>query len=151
MVGSGRISNSSKLLCMSSLPVSMKKIPPRTSEKKGQQLFSNYNTICCHGNQWSDLAEFQLIQASMYVLLACKYEKDQMKNSRENVMTSFSPLYVYVIFFRRSRATNSVVRGRISPNFELNQALMYVVITCKYEMNPIKQVRENVMTPIFPL
>ena len=27
VVGSGRISNSSKLLCMSSLPVSMKKIP----------------------------------------------------------------------------------------------------------------------------
>ena len=29
------------------------------------------------------------------------------------------------IFFRRSRAANSVVRGRIRPNFELMQALMY--------------------------
>ena len=35
---------------------------------------------------------FKLIQASMHVLVACKYEKDQMKNSGENVMTSFSPL-----------------------------------------------------------
>ena len=35
---------------------------------------------------------FELIQAFMLVLIACKYEKDQMKNSRENVMTSFSPL-----------------------------------------------------------
>ena len=35
---------------------------------------------------------FELIQASMHVLIACKYEKDQMKNSGENVMTSFSPL-----------------------------------------------------------
>ena len=34
---------------------------------------------------------FKLIQASMHVLIACKYEKDQMKNSGENVMTSFSP------------------------------------------------------------
>ena len=35
---------------------------------------------------------FELIQASMHVLIACKYEKDQMKNSGENVMMSFSPL-----------------------------------------------------------
>ena len=35
---------------------------------------------------------FELIQASMHVLIACKYEKDQMKSSGENVMTSFSPL-----------------------------------------------------------
>ena len=35
---------------------------------------------------------FELIQAFMHVLIACKYEKDQMKKSGENVMTSFSPL-----------------------------------------------------------
>ena len=27
---------------------------------------------------------FELFQASMHVLIACKYEKDQMKNSGEN-------------------------------------------------------------------
>ena len=94
---------------------------------------------------------FKLIQAFMHVLIACKYGKDQMKNSGENVMTSFSPLLVYGIFFRRSREANSVVHGRISPNFEVIQALMYIIVTCKYEMNPIKNVRENVMTPVFPL
>ena len=35
---------------------------------------------------------FELIQAFMHVLIACKYEKDLMKNSGDNVMTSFSPL-----------------------------------------------------------
>ena len=35
---------------------------------------------------------FKLIQAFMHVLIACKYEKDQMKNSGENVMMTFSPL-----------------------------------------------------------
>ena len=45
----------------------------------------------------------------MHDLIACKYEKDQMKNSGENVMTFFSPLQVYGIFFRGSRAANSVV------------------------------------------
>ena len=73
-----------------------------------------------------------------------------MKNSGENVMTSFSPLEVYGIFFRRSRAANSVVHGRISPNLELIQALMYIIITCKYEMNPIKNVRKCDDT-VFPI
>ena len=41
------------------------------------------------GRIWQN---FELIQAFMDVLFACKYEKDQMKNSRENLMTSFSPL-----------------------------------------------------------
>ena len=87
----------------------------------------------------------------MHVLIACKYEKDQMKNSGENVMKSFTPLKIYGIFFRRSRAANAVVHGRISPNFELIQALVYIIVTCKYEMNPIKNVREKVMMSLFPL
>ena len=49
---------------------------------------------------------------------------DQLNSNREKVATAF---------FRRSRAANSVVRSRIWPNFNLTQALMYVVITCKYE------------------
>ena len=36
--------------------------------------------------------KFILIKAFMYVLITCKYEKDPIKNSRENVMTSFFPL-----------------------------------------------------------
>ena len=35
---------------------------------------------------------FELIQAFKHVLIACKYEKDQMNNSEKNVMTLFSPL-----------------------------------------------------------
>ena len=31
---------------------------------------------------------FELIQAFMHVFIVCKYEKDQIKNSGENVMTS---------------------------------------------------------------
>ena len=79
---------------------------------------------------------FELIQAFVHVLIACKYEKDQMKNSRENVM-SFSPLSVG-FFFRQSRAANSVVHGPISPNFEFFQAIMYIIVACKYETKPIK-------------
>ena len=53
--------------------------------------------------------------------------------------------------FIRSRAANSVVRGQIRPNFELIHALMHVIVTCKYENDLIKSIRENVMTPFFPL
>ena len=41
---------------------------------------------------------------------------------------------------------SSVVSGRIWPKFELIQDIMHVLITCKYEKDPIKNSRENVMT-----
>ena len=45
LVRSGRISNSSKLLCMSSLPVSMKKTRSKTVEKKWQHRFLHYKSM----------------------------------------------------------------------------------------------------------
>ena len=50
-------------------------------------------------------------------------------------------------FVIRSRAANSVALGQIRPNFELIQALMHVIVTLKYEKDPIKSIRENVITP----
>ena len=82
----------------------------------------------------------------MHALITYKYEKNPIKNNRENV-DFVSLLYVYGFFFRRSRAANSVVRDQTRPNFELNQALMYVIVTCIYEKDPIKNSRENVIIP----
>ena len=65
---------------------------------------------------------FELIQAPIHVLITCKYKKDPIKNSGENMMTSFSQLYVYGIFFIRSRAATpkSLVRsGRILNSSEM--------------------------------
>ena len=39
----------------------------------------------------------------------------------------------------------------IWPNFKLIQAFMYVNVTCKYEMNPIKNSQEKAATTFFPL
>ena len=58
LVGSSRISNSYKLLCMSSLPASIKRIRSKTVEKTWWRPFPHYNlmgAIRCHGNQSSDL------------------------------------------------------------------------------------------------
>ena len=57
LVRSGRILNSSKMLWMSSLPASMKKIQSKMKALECSQHFPHYNpmgAICCHGNQSSN-------------------------------------------------------------------------------------------------
>ena len=91
VIGSDRISSSFKLLCMSSLPVSMKRIGSRTAEKKRPQFLSHYKSIeifrrsrtansAVGGRIWPN---FELLRAIMQVIITCKYENDRMKNSRE--------------------------------------------------------------------
>ena len=89
---------------------------------------------------------FELIQALIHVLITCKYEKDPIKNSEENVMASFCPIISIWDFFIRSRAANSAVLGPIWPNFELVRDAMDVLVTCKYEEDPIKNERARVLT-----
>ena len=79
----------------------------------------------------------------MHVIITCKYEKDLIKKQpRKSGKNVFSIISLSVAMGTRSR---------IWPNFKLIQALMYVIVTCKYEMNPIKSSREKVATPFFPL
>ena len=69
------------------------KDPIKNNRDKWHNRFSNIITLSVametSGLIWLN---FELIQAFMHVLIACKYEKDQMKNSGENVMTTYSPL-----------------------------------------------------------
>ena len=79
----------------------------------------------------------------MHVLITSKYEKDRIKNSRKKSgNTVFS-----IITLSVAMETSS----RIWPNFKLIQALMFIKVTCKYEMVPIKNSREKVARPFFPL
>ena len=57
LVRSDRISNSSEMLWMFSLPASIKKIRSKMKALKWSQSFFHYNSmgaICCHGNQSSN-------------------------------------------------------------------------------------------------
>ena len=57
LVRSGRISNSSEMLWMFSLPASMKKIRSKMKALEWTQNYPHYNpmgAICCHGNQSSN-------------------------------------------------------------------------------------------------
>ena len=55
------------------------------------------------------------------------------------------------IFSRRSRAANSAILGPIWPNFELVQDVIVVLVTCKYEEDPIKNEGARVDTTFSPL
>ena len=92
----GRIWPNFKLIqcsyCMSSLPVSMKgsnQEQLRKSDKTVFQIITLSVAMETSGRIWLN---FKLIQAFMHVFIACKCEKDQMKNSGENVMKTFSQL-----------------------------------------------------------
>ena len=81
---------------------------------------------------------FELIQAFRVVLVTCKNEEDPIKNEGARMLTRFSPLQVYGNFFSRSRAVISAVLGRIWLKFELVRDIIDVLVTCKYEEDPIK-------------
>ena len=53
------------------------------------------------------------------------------------------------VFFKRSRAANSAVRGRILPNFDLVQVIMVVLHTCKNEENLIKNKYARMLTRLY--
>ena len=53
--------------------------------------------------------------------------------------------------FPDARAANSAVLGPIWPNFELVRDVMDVLVTCKYEEDPIKNEGARVVTTFFPL
>ena len=78
----------------------------------------------------------------MNVQITCKNEEDPVKNTGARVLTTFSPLYVYGDFFRRSRAANSAVLDPTWPNFELVRDIRVVLVTCKNEKDPIKKALE---------
>ena len=82
----------------------------------------------------------------MDVLLTCKYEEDLIKNEGARVLTR-----LYEVFFRSSRATNSEVSSGIRPKFELIQAFIVVLVTCKNEEDPIKNGGARVLTRFSPL
>ena len=58
---------------------------------------------------------------------------------------------LYDVFFKRSRAANSEVSGGILPKFELIQAFVVVLVTCKNEEDPIKNEGARVLTRFSPL
>ena len=81
VVRSGWNSNSSKILCMSSLPASIKRIGSKTTENRSRHCFLHYKLMgafCCHGNQSFDLISPKTVCAisPTLVMLHIKFDQD---------------------------------------------------------------------------
>ena len=143
MVGSGQISNSSKILWLSSLPAKMKKIQ---SQMKALECSQHYASIFSDAQGQITLELVVVSGRNVYTsklscmssFVTCKNEDDRIKNEGARVFTRFLPLSVYGDFSRCPRAANSAVLGPIWLNFELVRDVMDVLVTCKYEEDPIK-------------
>ena len=68
----------------------------------------------------------------MVVLVICNYEEDPIKNEGARVLTR-----LYVVFSDAQGQLTPVSCG-ILPKFELIQAFIVVLVTCKNEEDPIK-------------
>ena len=83
----------------------------------------------------------------MIVLITCKNEEDPIKHEGARVLTT-----LYIDFSDAlTRAGNSIVSGLIWFKFEVIQAFMHVLVSCKNEDVPINNKGARVVTTIIPL
>ena len=81
--------------------------------------------------------------------IPARMKKIQLKMKALECSQDFSHYKYMGIFSRRSRAANSAVHGRIWSNFELIQAFMVVLVTCKNGEDPIKNEGARVFTTLY--
>ena len=101
MVGSSRISKSSKLSCMLSLLAKYEKDPIKNSRAKVETsffpLWGFFQTFFRRSRAVNSAVggpirpNFELVRDLMHVIVTCKFEKERVKNSREKVETPFFP------------------------------------------------------------
>ena len=120
---------------MSSIPARMKKIQLKMKTLECSQDFSHYKSIgdfsrrsraansAVLGPIWPDL---ELVRDVMDILVTSKYEEDPIKNEGARVVTLYSN-------FSDAQGQITGVGVSIWPKFELIQAFMDVLVTCKNE------------------
>ena len=79
----------------------------------------------------------------MHVIVTFKYEKEWIKNSREKVETPFFSIITLSVTMEASIW--------IWPNFKLIQALMYLIITCKYKKGSDQEKPRKIGDIVFPI
>ena len=144
---------------MSLIPARMKKIQLKMKELECSQDFSHYQSMGIFPDTQGQLTLQSMVGSG------------QISNSSEPLWLSWLPAKMKKIpskmkvpecsqhhniihqFFRRTRADNSGVGGGIWSTFELIQALMHVLVTCKNENEDdrIKNEGARVFTRFLPL
>ena len=136
MVRSSGNSNSSEILCMSSLPASIKRIRSKSTEKRWRHHFPHYKSmgaLCCHGKQSFDLICPKILcsLSPTPMMLHIKLDQDSPTGFRDIQVQKCE-------IFRHSRASNSKISGLIRPKIELGQAFMPVLVTSNFDDDSIK-------------
>ena len=151
-----RNSNSSKLSCKSSLPARMKKIKLKMKVLDCSQDFSHYKSMGIFPDAQGQLILQSTVRSSQISNLSktlwLSSLPAKMKKFRSKIEAlECSQHYTCVHqFFRRARADNSGVGGGIWPKFDLIQAFMHVLLTCKNEVDQIKNEGARVFTRFLP-
>ena len=136
---------------MSSLPANMKKIQSKTAEKMWWHRFPHYKSMGFFSYAQGQLTPQSLVRSGrisnssemLWMFLLPASMKKIWSKMKALEWTQHFPHYNSMVAMETS--------GRILPNFELIKALIHVLITCKYEKNPIKNSGEKVMTSFSPL
>ena len=82
----------------------------------------------------------------MVVLITCKYERDPINNEGARVLTR-----LYIDFSDSQGQVTPQSLIEIKLKFELIQAFMIVLVTCKNDEDPIKNEGDRVLTTFLPL
>ena len=127
---------------MSSIPARMKKIQLKIKTLERSQDFSHYKSmgIFPDAQGQSMVGSSQISTSSKTLCLSSLPAKMKKIRSKMKALGDFS---------RRPRAANSAVLGLIWLNFELVRDIMDVLVTCKYEEDPIKNEGARVFTALY--
>ena len=120
-IRSGRISNSSEMLWMFSLPASMKKVRSKIKALECSTLYSNFRCAKADnsgvgGGIWP---KFELIQA---VLVTCKNEDDRIKKAEleySQYFYHYKPMGIFPDVQGQVTPQSLVRSGRISNSSEM--------------------------------
>ena len=134
---------------MSLLPARMKKIQSKMKANKLIVRFFRRSRVANSEVSGGIPPKFELIQAFIVVLVACKNEKDPIKIKALECYQDFPHYKSIGVFFKRSRAANSAVHGLILPNLELVRDLMVFLHTYNNEEDPIKNEDARVLTRLY--
>ena len=122
---------------MSLIPARMKKIQLKMKAIECSQDFSHYKSMGIFPDAQGQLTPQSLVQSGRISnsseMLWMSSLPASMKKIRSKMKALEWKQHYTAIFFRRARADNSGVGVGIWPQFELIQAFMHVLITCKNE------------------
>ena len=147
MIQSGWNLNSTEILRLSWIPASLAKIRSKMTEKRWRHHFPHYKSMeafACHDHSFDPICPKTKCNLNpMPLMLQFQFDQDWPTGLRDTHVRKCK----CIRNFWRSRARNSKVTDLIRPNFKLIGDCMPVLVTSKFEEDPIKNEGVSLETP----